>query len=211
VVAAKSGNSEIEVAADNHTPADAGVMDIPYPTRPAVPSGAPFSLGILVETSKTSGDSRRAVINSLIDMVRHLRDDDEAFLVFEEDLTSNSKALEKAMDNIKPQSGAALLDAMTFGAGHLQRIGKNRRKVLLIISDGEDQSTQYTPTEVVTELSASGVEIYCIGMGANTQLDESRLKAIARRTGGEAVFIDSAGQFRSATREVALDLGIPFH
>jgi 4-hydroxy-3-methylbut-2-enyl diphosphate reductase IspH len=45
-------------------------------------------------------------------------------------------------------------------------------------------------------------------MGSNSQNDEARLKALARRTGGEAVFIDGSRQFRTATREVASDIGI---
>ena len=212
-----SAESRVEIAGDSNIPEDTENIDVPYPTRQPVVTTAPISLGILVETSKTSGAGRRAVVNSLSDMVRHLRDDDEAFLVtfdknvfFEEDLTSDTRTLEKALDKIKPQQGTALLDAMTFAAGHVQRIGKNSRKVLLIISDGEDHSAQYTPSEVVSHLSSSGVEIYCIGMGANNQIDESRLKAIARRTGGEAVFINGADQFRTATREVASDMGISF-
>jgi Ca-activated chloride channel family protein len=174
-----------------------------------------MSLGILIETSKTAPASRRAVINNLSDMVRHLRDDDEAFLVsfsnnvvFEEDLTSDPKSIEKALDKIKPQSGSALLDAIAFASGHLQRIGKNSRKILLVISDGQDRSAQYSQSEALTNISSSGVSIYCIGMGSNSQNDEARLKALARRTGGEAVFIDGSRQFRTATREVASDIGI---
>jgi Ca-activated chloride channel homolog len=155
------------------------------------------------------------VINNLSDIIRHLRDDDEAFLVsfsdnvvFQEDLTSDPKSMEKAMDKIKPEHGAALLDAIAFASGHLQRIGKNSRKILLVVSDGEDRSAQYSQSEALTSISSSGVEIYCIGMGSNNQNDEARLKALARRTGGQAVFIDGSRQFRTATREVASDMGI---
>jgi len=190
-------------------------MNVPYPTRIPTATGAPISLGILVETSKTAPGSRRAVINNLSDMVRHLRDDDEAFLVsfsnnvvFEEDLTSDPRSIEKAMDKIKPHQGAALLDAIAFASGHLQRIGKNSRKILLVISDGEDRSGQYSPSEALTSISSSGVEIYCIGMGSSSEINEARLKALARRTGGQAVFIGGARQFRTATREVASDMGI---
>jgi tetratricopeptide (TPR) repeat protein len=196
-------------------PAKSADMDVPYPTRIPTATGAPMSLGILVETSKTAPGSRRAVINNLSDMVRHLRDDDEAFLVsfsnnvvFEEDLTTDPRSIEKAMDKIKPHQGAALLDAIAFASGHLQRIGKNSRKILLVISDGEDQSGQYSPSEALSNISSSGVEIYCIGMGSNSQFDEARLKALARRTGGQAVFIGGAHEFRTATREVASDMGI---
>lgn len=204
-----------EADANYDVPADSGNMHVPYPTRTPTATGAPMSLGILIETSKTSPGSRRAVINNLSDMIRHLRDDDEAFLVsfsnnvvFEEDLTSDPRSIENAMDKIKPQQGAALLDAITFASGHLQRIARNSRKILLVVSDGEDRSGQYSPAEALTSISSSGVEIYCIGMGPNSQSDEARLKALARRTGGQAVFIGGARQFRTATQEVASDIGI---
>lgn len=213
--ASPTATTDSEIDADNDVPAESGNMHIPYPTRTPTATGAPMSLGILIETSKTSAGSRRAVINNLSDMIRHLRDDDEAFLVsfsnnvvFEEDLTSDPRSIEKAMDKIKPQQGAALLDAVTFASGHLQRIARNSRKILLVVSDGEDRSGQYSPAEALTSISSSGVEIYCIGMGPNSQVDEARLKALARRTGGQAVFIGGARQFRTATQEVASDIGI---
>lgn len=201
--------------ADYDIPSHSEDMNVPYPTRIPTATGAPMSLGILIETSKTAPGNRRAVINNLSDMVRHLRDDDEAFLVsfsnnvvFEEDLTSDPRYIEKAMDKIKPRQGAALLDAIAFASGHLRRIGKNSRKILLVISDGSDRSAQYSSSEALSSISSSGVEIYCIGMGSDNQVDEARLKALARRTGGQAVFIGGARQFRTATREVALDMGI---
>ena len=204
-----------EASADGEVPSNSEDMNVPYPTRIPTATGAPMSLGILVETSKTVPGSRRVVINNLSDMVRHLRDDDEAFLVsfsnnvvFEEDLTSDPKSIEQAMDKIKPHEGAALLDAIAFASGHLQRIGKNSRKILLVISDGNDRSGQYSQSEALSSISSSGVEIYCIGMGSNNEVNEARLKALARRTGGQAVFIGGARQFRTATREVASDMGI---
>jgi tetratricopeptide (TPR) repeat protein len=212
--------SSSPVAADDTSavydvPSNSADMNVPYPTRIPTATGAPMSLGILIETSKTAPASRRTVINNLSDMVRHLRDDDEAFLVsfsnnvvFEEDLTSDPRSIEKAMDKIRPEQGAALLDAIAFASGHLQRIGKNSRKILLVVSDGEDRSGQYSPSEALSSISSSGVEIYCIGMGSNGQVDEARLKALARRTGGQAVFIGGARQFRTATRQVASDMGI---
>ena len=74
-----------------------------------------MSLGILVETSLTTKENRAAVVNSLIDMLRHMGDQDEAFiltydnnLVFNQDLTTDPHALEEAMESIKPQKGAVL-------------------------------------------------------------------------------------------------------
>lgn len=198
--------------------ADMPSTDFPIRTRrPWTPSGAPFSIGILVETAKTSRDSRRAVVDGLADMVRHLRPDDEAFIVafgrqvvFEQDLTGDPKALESALDNIKPDRGTALLDAVAFAAGHLSRIAKNQKKVLLVISDGENRNEQVSPLEVEGELNASKVKIFCIGMGVDSSADRYRLQALARETGGQAEFIDSNRQFRRATQQVAENLGVTF-
>lgn len=206
----------VPTAADPAANVPAG--DFPIRTqRPLTPTGAPFSIGILVETAKTSRDSRRALVNSLSDMVRHLRPDDEAFIVsfgtqvvFEQDLTEDPKALESALDNIKPDRGTALLDAVAFAAGHLSRIAKNQKKVLLVISDGENQNEQVSPLEVAGQLNASKVEIFCIGLGVDSTADKYRLQALARETGGEAQFIDATTQFRRATQHVAANLGVAF-
>jgi hypothetical protein len=177
--------------------------------------GAPFSLGILIESDKTSRESRRAILNSLTDLVRRLREDDEAFLmsfskglVFEEDLTNNSAALENGMENIHPSEGTALYDAVAFSAGHLHRIARNPKRVLLVISDGENRTSQMSPLELSGELDVSGVQIYCIGLGASTWEDQYRLKALAERTGGQAFFLSQSQQFRAAAQQLATVLGI---
>ncbi len=198
------------------TMASATGPNIPmHSTRELESSGAPFSLGILIESDKTSRDSRRAILNSLTDLVRRLRDNDEAFLmsfskglVFEEDLTNNSQALENGMENIHPSEGTALYDAVAFASGHLHRIARNRKRVLLVISDGENRTSQMSPLELSGELDVSEVQIYCIGLGASTWEDQYRLKALAERTGGKAMFISESQQFRTAARQVAMVLGI---
>lgn len=189
----------------------------PRPVRKIAPPGTALSIGILIETAATSKETRRAVVNSMSDMVRHLRQQDEAFvvsfsneIVFEQDLTSNSDALESAMDNIKPMEGTALFDAVGFAAGHLSRIARNGKKVLIVISDGSNQTNRISPLELSGELNVSGVEIYCIGLGADTVENQHRLRALADRTGGRAMITAGADQFRSATQQVAQSIGIPF-
>jgi hypothetical protein len=84
--------------------ADDTAADQPVRKRRIAATTGPISLGILVETSLATKDNRSAVVNSLIDMLRHLSDQDEAFvltydnnLVFEQDLTTDPHQLEEAM------------------------------------------------------------------------------------------------------------------
>ena len=79
-------------------------------------AGGPMSLGILIETSITSKENHNALVGGLTDMLRHLGDNDEAFilsydnnLVFETDLTADPHQLEEALTDIKPQQGAVLV------------------------------------------------------------------------------------------------------
>jgi hypothetical protein len=177
----------------------------------------PISLGILIETSTTSRESRANVVSVLSDMVRRLRDKDEAFLVsfgnevvFEQDLTNNANALVDTMDKIKPHQGTALFDAVAFAAGHLKRVAANQNRALLVVSDGSSDTTQVSPLELSGELSVSSVKIFCIGLQADTAANQQRLMALANATGGRAIFVASAADFREATQQVAARLGIPF-
>jgi hypothetical protein len=177
----------------------------------------PMSLGILLETSLTTKANRSAVVNSLIDMLRHMSDSDEAFiltydnnLVFEQDLTTDPKQLEEAMESIKPQKGAVLDDAIAFAAGHLARIAKYPNRVLLVVSDGKNIDSHASPLETSAEINAAGVRIYCIGVDVNGMDGRYRLQTLASSTGGQSNFISSPGQFRSATRQIAQNMGIDF-
>jgi hypothetical protein len=192
---------------------------IPSPEmrRPELSADAPISLGVLIEASVASKENRTSVIYALSDMLRHLRENDEAFIVgygqnvgIEQDLTWNYELLEKAMDRIDRKPGAALLEAVAFSAGHLARIARNPNRVLLVISDGTNEVGSTNPLEHAAEIRASGARIYCIGVGVPGSEERNRLQELAARTGGHATFVEGPNGFRSATHTVAANLGIEF-
>jgi hypothetical protein len=177
----------------------------------------PVSLGILIETNIATQENRSAVIYALVDMVRHLRNADEVFILsfgqqleFHQDLTQNYDLLEAAMSGITPDEGAALLDAVGFSSGHMARIAKNRNRVLLVISDGRDFGGHTPAYEITNQIDQSGVRIYCIGVGVMDSGGRSRLEQLAARTGGRTTFVDNPLHFRAAARQVAAGLGIEF-
>ena len=186
--------------------------------KPIAHPGAPVSIGILLQAAINNRENRRAVTYALSDLVRHLPEGDEAFilsfshdLVFEQDLTSNYDLLREAVDSVKPASGAALMDAVGFASGHLNRIArKNNNRVLLVISDGTDANSKSSPYEVTGAIDSSGVKIYCIGFGIGESLSKSRLQALASRTGGRAEFVFDGSAFRNATRDISRGIGIDF-
>ena len=185
------------------------------PLKPRPPMSSPVSLGLLIQTSRLDPEYRKTIVFALSDLVRHLRQGDEAFILafsdqldFVQDLTDNAKLLEEAMDEMKPAKGAALFDAVAFAAGHLKRIAKNENRVLLVISDGSTSQGQASSFDVSANLNA--VRIDCIGVDVNVESQRGLLRNLAHYSGGQTAFINGAPEFRSTTRELAQQMGIQF-
>jgi hypothetical protein len=186
----------------------------PAPNRPkviAAPSEA-VSLGILIETSLLTNRNRETIIATLQDIVRNLRVNDEACILvfsdeldFEQDLTADDKLLEEAINQIRPKQGKALLSGIAFAAGHLKRIGKNRNRVLLVISDG--RTTQANEDTLTFRSQVSGVRIDCLGLQAEGK-DRALLERVAANSGGKVSFANDSGEFRTAALQITRGMGI---
>jgi len=154
---------------------------------------APISLGIVYDVSGSMGDfSSRSLA-----MLRYFFDSSHAedeFYVYAfnnrvqlvQDFTSLPEALLNRVAFIKAKGSTALFDA-TYAAVEKVRQGRHHKKVILIFSDGEENSSRYSGRELQNLLKENDVQIYAIGMsefsgGAGT------LKFISEPTGGQALF-----------------------
>jgi tetratricopeptide (TPR) repeat protein len=190
---------------------------IPAPTfkREYVARTSPVSMGILLQTEHLTKENRREIMNALTDMIRHLRNDDEVFIMaygkkldFEQDLTGNPKLLEEAMNEIKPEAGAALLDAVAFAAGHLERIASNKNRLLLVISDGRNSASQGNPLSLSQKLNT--VRVDCIGFDVDGDTGRRQLESLAAYSGGQVTFAGDTAQLRTAAVQMAEAIGIEF-
>ena len=154
---------------------------------------APISLGIVYDVSSSMGNfSSRA-----LSMLRYFFDNshtEDEFYVYAfnnrvqlvQDFTSLPEAILSRVTFIKAKGSTALFDA-TYAAVEKVRQGRHHKKVILIFSDGEENSSRYSGKELQNLLRENDVQIYAIGMsefsdGAGT------LKFIAEPTGGQAFF-----------------------
>src|SRR5262247_4527416 len=154
---------------------------------------APISLGIVYDVSGSMGNfSSRSLA-----MLRYFFDNshkEDEFYVFAfnnrvqlvQDFTSLPEALLSHVTFIKAKGSTALYDA-TYAAVEKVREGRHHKKVILIFSDGEENSSRYSGKELQNLLKENDVQIYAIGMdefsgGAGT------LRFITEPTGGQAFF-----------------------
>jgi hypothetical protein len=186
----------------------------PY-RREYVARTSPVSMGILLQTEHLTKENRKQIFDALSDMVRHLRNDDEVFIMaygkkldFEQDLTGNPKLLEEAMNQIKPETGTALLDAVAFAAGHLERIATNKNRILLVISDGRNTPSKNNPLTLSQQLNT--VRVDCIGLEVGGDSGRRQLESLAAYSGGQVSFANDSTQLRSAAVQMAEGIGIEF-
>jgi VWFA-related protein len=132
----------------------------------------PVSLGIVLDTSGSmAGDKMRAAQSALNRFLYDLLDrEDELFLyrfsndpLLLQNWTTDRALLSRALGRIVPNGGTAMYDAVAE-ALPLAEEGQNRKKALLIISDGNDTSSRVDVREVKQLARESEVLIYAIGI-----------------------------------------------
>lgn len=179
---------------------------------------APVSLGIIFDVSGSMG---RDKISRAKEALRHFvetsKQGDEYFLIgFNEraqlllDRTRDSDALLEKLTFIQSKGQTAVYDACYLGVEKVQR-GTHQKKALLLISDGQDNSSRYTFSELRRMLKESDVIIYSIGIeGANDGVlgmqGQAILEELASVTGGKAFFPNNAADMNDIFERIALEL-----
>ncbi len=194
---------------------------------------APLSIGLLVDTSGSMGikldTSRRAVAEFL----KTLNPSDEAFLVEFNDradlavpLTHDAASVGNAMTSATSGGLTALLDAVHLGLQEMKR-AKNPRKALLVISDGGDNNSRYTSSQITNLVREADVQIYAMGVFepslsfgvsaavtralggklGTAELDGPRLLSeIAEQTGGRALAATNLRELPGIAERIGIEL-----
>lgn len=163
----------------------------------------PISLGILIDSSGSMYDKRAAVEAATLNLVRLSNPKDQAFLVdfnsepyIDQDFTSSIAKLQQGLAYIKAGGGTALYDAVIAAADYLSKNAKEQKQVLLIVTDGDDNSSNATLEEAIRRVQAlDGPSIYCIGVlfGGDLSHKDAKhshdvLAELSDDTGGQAFF-----------------------
>ncbi len=157
---------------------------------------APISVGIIFDVSASMKDNSniRKAKNAITRFLQSGQPEDEYFLVtFNQranlihGFTDQGSTVQNEVAFQKPGGRTALYDAVYRGLDEVQR-GKNEKKALIIITDGEDNSSRYSPSEVREFAKESDVQIYGIGEEGKLGYGRSEIQNVVNITGGRAFF-----------------------
>ena len=176
----------------------------------------PVALGVVIDNSGSMRDKRPQVNQAAINLVRASNPQDEVFIVnfndeyyLDQDFTSQVPQLKEALDRIESRGGTALYDAVVASADHLKKNGRLDKKVLLVVTDGEDNASRESLEQAIRRLQAeNGPTVYTVGiLGSEKQRRARRaLTEMAEQTGGVAFFPKDLGEVDSITQAVAHDI-----
>jgi len=181
----------------------------------------PLSIGLAFDESGSMDFKMRAAQAAATQLLKTMNAGDEAFLVEFSDsarvsvgFTSATAGVQTALQNVKAGGLTALLDAVDLALREMKK-AKNARKAIVIVSDGGDNNSHYTPAQIESLVREADVQIYAMGVFAPLSslalaLEEvsgpKLLSEIATQTGGRAFAAALSSDLPSIASRIAVEL-----
>jgi len=182
---------------------------------------APLSIGLVFDTSGSMGNKLNKSRQAVAQFFKTANPEDEFFLVqfndrpeVTQDFTTNLEDIQSRLMFTQPKGRTALLDAV-YMALHKMKKARNPRKALLVISDGGDNSSRYTESEIKNLVREADVQIYAIGIfepvGARGRTAEELsgpglLNEMAEQTGGRHFAVENLNELPDVAAKIGIEL-----
>jgi VWFA-related protein len=182
-------------------------------------SDVPVSMCIVIDSSGSMKDKHSRVVAAALALVKASNKDDEVCFVNFNDLaykdqsfTNDISKLELAMERIDNHGGTAMRDAMAGTIDYVKKEGKRDKKVIVLVTDGNDNSSsKTTPEDLARIVRDSEVLIYSIGILNDEDRGEARkakraLDELAEFSGGFAYYPKSLSEVEQITPQIAHEI-----
>jgi Ca-activated chloride channel homolog len=141
----------------------------------------PVSLGIIIDNSGSMRDKKNRVAAAALNLVKASNPQDEVFIVnFNDDayldqpFTNSIKKLEEALDRMETKGGTAMRDAISMSMDYVKEKAKKDKKVLVVVTDGNDNTSNINLEDLMRKAQQSDVLIYSIGILSEEEPRESK-------------------------------------
>lgn len=186
--------ADIEIRDNNHAP-ERILEFVPQ-------SKLPLRLGVLIDTSDSTEQrflfEKRAAEHFVGTVLQGPSDlafvgGFSSYVSVTQDFTSDRAILNQGIEKLTNGGGTALFDAIYFASWKLAAYPEEDRvaKVLLLLTDGEDNSSHRSLRQTIEEAEAAGITIYTVSTAEDPEGDSDAnkiLKTLAERSGGASFF-----------------------
>jgi VWFA-related protein len=182
---------------------------------------APLSVGVIFDCSGSMGQKLQKSRQAVAQFFKTANPEDEFFLVtfasetkLVQPFTSNLEEIQNRLAFTQSRGQTALLDAVYLGL-HEMKKAKNPRKALLLITDGGDNNSRYTETEIRGLVREADVQIYAMGIfegGSNRGRTPEEaagpglLTEIAEQTGGREYPVEDMNEMPDIAAKIGTEL-----
>jgi Ca-activated chloride channel homolog len=185
----------------------------------------PVSVVLTIDTSGSMRPKLDTVIKASGNLVKEGKSGDEvAVIQFKdepellEEFTTNVNDVVDTLQGLVASSQTHMLDALYLAADYAHKEGKNRRKAVVVVTDGLDKDSVYSFKDVVEHLRETDVQIYLIGFTNDLEQDhgifkrsdkekaEALLTRLADETGGKAFYPRDLAEVHTIAQQISNDL-----
>ena len=179
---------------------------------------SPMSIGLIFDATGSMADKISAARDAATGFLRVGNPDDEYFLVtfsqsprLADGFTTDISRLQSHMIFTPAKGLTPLYDAVYLGL-ETMKSARNKRKALLLITDGEDNHSRYSFSDIKEFVKEQDVQIFVIGIvNPSGELGSDSggrpiIEDLAQISGGQAFFPDSADELEDICNKIALEL-----
>src|SRR5579884_84810 len=178
----------------------------------------PVSLGIIIDDSGSMMTKRTRVEAAALAMVRASNPQDEVFIVnFNDDafldvpFTNDIHKMEQGLARIDSRGGTAMRDAINMSLDYERSEAKKDKKVLMVITDGNDNASNISLEKLVQRANQSDTLVYAIGLFTEEEKHEATkarraLNELTNATGGLAYYPKDVNEVQQWAVEIAHDI-----
>ena len=182
----------------------------------------PVSMGLIIDNSGSMREKRAKVEAAALALVKASNPEDEVFIVnfndeafldnpHGKDFTNDIQEMEDALTRIDSRGGTAMRDAIRMSIDHVKEKAHKDKKVLVVVTDGNDNSSVVSLEDLVKAAQQSEVLIYSVGLLTDEERREAKraqkaLEALGEATGGETFFPRDVSEVERIATQVAHDI-----
>jgi Ca-activated chloride channel homolog len=179
----------------------------------------PVTLGLVIDNSGSMRNKRKQVETAALAAVKASNPRDEVTVVNFDDeaiqdvpLTSDHKKMEEGLTRLDSRGGTAMRDAVGATIDYVKKKGKHDKKVLFVITDGDDTASQLITLEkLVQKAHDDEVQLYFIGLLSDEDKRAAKrakraMESLAKASGGAAVFPETLDEVGTVALSMANEI-----